>query len=287
MSADTGIILGALGFMTGIASLVYARSQALGAHAQVDGARQQAVEALRAAALVAEGAREQAAEALRAAAIVAEGGRQQAIEALKAAGLVAEGAREQAAEALRAAGLVAESARTQAAEALRAAAVVAQSGREQAAEALRAAALVADSARVQAAEALRAAELLASSAVSARVREVRARNLHANPSLPARVQETIAQAGGPAAYSVMLDAIDVAQEIYFLRERGLVSDEDWRRWMDDQMLLIAHTPSFQGIFRRDASDGILRQEFVVAFEPVFAGQRVADPRRTHTMALEA
>ena len=98
-NADTGLMLGALGSITGIASLIYARSQAHGAHAQAEGVRQQAIEALRAAELVAEGVRQQALEALRAAGLVAESARQQAVEALRAAGLVAESARQQAVEA--------------------------------------------------------------------------------------------------------------------------------------------------------------------------------------------
>jgi formate dehydrogenase maturation protein FdhE len=101
-SADTGLMLGALGFVSGIASLIYSRSQARGTHAQLRSARVQAEEALRAAELVADGARQQALEALKAAGLVAEAARQQALEALKAAGLVAESAREQAIEALRA-----------------------------------------------------------------------------------------------------------------------------------------------------------------------------------------
>jgi hypothetical protein len=221
--SDPGLLLGALGFVSGIASVLYARSQARGAHAQVDGARKQAEEALVAAGLVAENARQQALEALRAAGLVAEGAKQQAVEALRAAGLVAEGAREQAAQALL------------------------------------------------------AAELLASSAVSARVREVRARNFRSNPGLPAAIAATIAKAGGPDAYSVMLDSMDVAQEIYVLRQRGLVSDENWRRWMDDQMLLVSRTPSFEEVFRRDAAAGILAPAFVEAFGPVLAGRRIADP----------
>lgn len=205
--AGSGLVLGGLGFVTGIASLVYARSQARGAHAQVQGAREQALEALR------------------------------------AAGLVAESAREQAAEALRAAGLVAESARQ------------------------------------QAADALVAADLLASSAVSARVREMRARNLRSNPNLPPDIQEVIQRAGGADAYSVVLDAIDIAQEVYFLRKRGLVSDENWRHWIDDQMALVARSPSFEDVFRRDAAEGELFAEFATAFEPVFQGRLMVDPGR--------
>jgi hypothetical protein len=240
-TGDTGLLLGALGFVSGIASLIYSRSQARGTHAQLKSAKQQAEQALRAAELVADGARQQAAEALKAASLVAQSAREQAVEALRAAGIVAENARIQAIEALSAARLVAEGARE------------------------------------QAAQALLAAELLASSAVSARVREVRARNFRSTPDLPASVQATIAQAGGADAYSVMLDSMDVAQEIYVLRQRGLVSDENWRRWMDDQMLLVSRTPSFEEAFRRDAEAGILAPAFVAAFEPVFGGGRVADP----------
>src|SRR5688572_33235696 len=86
--ADTGLLLGALGFVSGIASLIYSRSQARGTHAQLKSAKEQAEQALRAAELVAEGARQQAVEALKAAGLVAESAREQASEALKAAGLV-------------------------------------------------------------------------------------------------------------------------------------------------------------------------------------------------------
>ncbi|HET6398975.1 MAG TPA: hypothetical protein VFH47_05420 [Candidatus Thermoplasmatota archaeon] len=239
--ADTGLLLGSLGFMTGIASLIYSRREVKGTLAQVQVGRNQAESALRAAELVAENARQQAIEALRAAGLVAEGAKQQAVEALRAAGLVAEGSREQAIEALRAAGLVAESARQ------------------------------------QAEQALRAAELLANSAVSARVREMRARNFRANPNLPAGIQAIIRQAGGPEAYAVMLDSMDVAQEIHVLRSRGMVSDEHWRLWMNDQMVLIAQSPAFQEVFQRAADQGVLRAEFVAAFLPVFSGLRIVDP----------
>jgi hypothetical protein len=328
---NNGLLLGALGFVTGIGSLLYSRSQAKGTHAQLDSAREQAIEALRAAELVAENANKQAIEALRAAGLVAESAKQQAIEALRAAGLVAEsarleaietrraaglvadGAREQAVEALRAAGLVAENARLQAEEAVRAAGLVADGAREQAVEvlhaaelvaetsrqqaaealtaarlvadgareqaleAVRAAGLVAESARQQAGEALRAAELLANSEVSARVREMRARNFRANPNLPADIQQTMEKAGGADAYSVILDSMDIAQEIYFLRKRGMVSNEHWRMWMNDQMVLIAHSPSFEDVFQRAVSKGVLFGEFVEAFQPVLQGRGIEDP----------
>ena len=275
---NNALLIGVVGFLLAVASLIYGRSQARGTHAQLKSAREQAVEALRAASLVAESARTQASEALRAAALVAENGRQQAVEMLRAAELVAESGRQQAVEALRAAGLVAENARIQAVEALDAAELVAESAREQAVEALRAAGLVAESARQQAEQALRAAELLANSAVSARVREVRSRNFRANPNLPSGIQAIIAQVGGPDAYAVMLDSIDVAQEIYVLRTRGMVSDEHWRMWMNDQMVLIAQSPSFQDVFQRAADQGILAPEFVESFAPVFHGRRIADTR---------
>lgn len=356
---NNALVLGGVGFLLAIASLIYARSQARGTHAQLKSAREQAVEALRAAGLVAESARTQATEALRAAELVAasgrqqavemlraaelvaESGRQQATEALRAAGLVAEGAKQQAVEALRAAGLVAENARIQAvealdaaelvaasakeqalealraaglvaenariqavealdaaelvaasakeqaAEALRAAGLVAEGSREQAVEALRAAGLVAESARKQADQALRAAELLANSAVSARVREMRARNFRVNPNLPSGIQLIIQQVGGPEAYAVMLDSMDVAQEIYVLRARGMVSDDHWRMWMNDQMVLIAQSPSFQDVFQRAADQGVLVPEFVQAFAPVFHGQRIVDPGTPRAKSLAA
>jgi hypothetical protein len=292
---NNALVIGVVGFLLAVASLIYARSQARGTHAQLRSAREQAVEALRAAGLVAESARTQATEALRAAELVAESGRQQAVEmlraaelvaesgrqqateALRAASLVAEGAKQQAVEALRAAGLVAENARIQAVEALDAAELVAESAREQAVEALRAAGLVAESSRRQAEQALRAAELLANSAVSARVREMRARNFRANPNLPAGIQAIIKQVGGPDAYAVMLDSIDVAQEIYVLRTRGMVSDDHWRMWMNDQMVLIAQSPSFQEVFQRAADQGVLVPDFIECFAPVFHGRRIADP----------
>jgi hypothetical protein len=283
--ADAGLMLGGLGFVTGLASLLYARNQARDARAQVKNSRLQAEEALRAAGLVADGAREQAVEALRAASLVAESAKQQAVEALRAAGLVAENARIQAVEALDAAELVAEGAKQQAVEALRAAGLVAESSREQAVEALRAAGLVAEGARQQAEQALRAAELLANSAVSARVREMRARNFRANPNLPAGIQAIIEQVGGPDAYAVMLDSMDVAQEIYLLRARGMVSDEHWRMWMNDQMVLIAQSPSFQEVFQRAADQGALQPEFVVAFTPVFGGKGILDPERANPSHL--
>ena len=151
---------------------------------------------------------------------------------------------------------------------------------------MRAAGLVAESAKEQATEALRAADLLADSAVSARVREMRSRNFRANPNLPAGIQEIIKNVGGPDAYSVMLDSMDIAQEIYMLRKRGLVSDENWRRWMNDQMVLISQSPTFRDIFRRDADQGVLFPEFVQAFQPVFEGRRIADPNKDRGMAAE-
>lgn len=222
-SGDTGMFLGAFGFITGIASLIYARSQARGAHAQVESARKQAVEALRAAELVAKGAREQA------------------VEALRAAGLVAENARERAVKALTAAGLVAENA------------------------------------RLQAAQALRAAELVANAGVSARVREMRARNLRFNPALPAPVHSMMKQAGGPDAYGLLLDAIDIAQEIYSLRKAGVVSDDQWRMWINDQIGPMAASSNFQAVFRQAAKNGSVSRDFAASFEPILLGHPIHDP----------
>jgi len=204
-NADEGLWLGAFGFVTAIASLVYARGQARGAKAQVEGARRQAVEALLAAQLVAKGARETAAEALRAAGLVAENARRQAVQTVQAA------------------------------------------------------------------------ELLANSAVSARVREMRARNLRSNRDLPASIKAVIEQVGGPEAYSLMLDSVDTAQEIYSLRKRSMVSEESWRLWMDDQMMLIARSPSFKIVFHRAARAGALRPDFVQAYQAVFEGHALDDP----------
>jgi hypothetical protein len=222
-NADDGLWLGAIGLVTAIVSLIYARSQARGAKAQVEAARSQAVEALVAAQLLAKGARETAAEALRAAQLVAKGARETAAEALRAAGLVAENARQQAVQALR------------------------------------------------------AAELLANSAVSARVREMRSRNFQSNPDLPAPIKALIKEVGGPVVYGVMLDSVDIAQEIYVLRKRRMVSDDHWQMWMDDHMVLIARSPGFQKVFRRAASKRALQQDFVEAFETAFQGHPIEDP----------
>lgn len=213
-SADSGLILGALGFVTGIASLLYARSEVRGTRAQL------------------------------------ESGKEQAAEAVHTAGEVAENARKQAVEALRAAGLVAENAKE------------------------------------QARQALLAADLLADAEVSARVRDMRARNFRANPNLPSDIRQIMKAVGGPDAYSVMLDSIDIAQEIFILRQRDLVSDENWRRWMNDQLLLISTSPHFQDIFRREAEQDVLLAEFVEAFQPVFEGRRIADPAKRQRGASE-
>jgi hypothetical protein len=204
-AGDYGLLLGALGLLSGIASAAYARGQVLAARAQSKDAREQALEALRAAELVAENAREQALEALRAAELVAE------------------------------------------------------------------------NARKQADAALRAAELLALSDISARVRAMRASNFELNPSLPPELQAVIQRAGGPSAYSVLLDAMEAAQEIYLLRKLGAVTNEQWRKWMHDDMPLIVRSPAFEEVFRRAAKENMLAAEFVAGFEPVLRGRDVVDP----------
>jgi len=231
---DYGIILGALGLISGIASAAYSRGQVVAARAQLKDAREQAIEALRAAELVAENARKQATEALHAAELVAENARKQAIEALRAAELVAENAREQAIEALRAAELVAENARKQAVD-------------------------------------------LAISDISARVRAMRASNFQSNPSLPQELQDLMKRSGGPGAYSVLLDAMEAAQDIYFLRKRGHVTDEQWRWWMHEDLPLVVGSPAFEEVFRRAAKQEVLVEEFVAAFEHVLHGRDIADP----------
>ncbi|HEV8360158.1 MAG TPA: hypothetical protein VGR28_06860 [Candidatus Thermoplasmatota archaeon] len=222
-AGDYGILLGALGLVSGMASAAYARGQVLAARAQLKDAREQALEALRAAELAAETKREQALEALRAAELVAENARAQALEALRAAELVAENARKQADAALR------------------------------------------------------AAELLALSDISARVRAMRASSFEANPSLPLELQAVIERAGGPRAYSVLLDALEAAQEIYLLRKLGAVTNEQWRRWMHDDMPLIVRSPAFEEVFRRAAKENMLAAEFIAGFEPVLRGRDVVDP----------
>ena len=240
-SGDYGIALGALGLVSGIASAAYSRGQVLAARAQLKDAREQAVEALRAAELVAETKRQEALEALRAAELVAETARGQAVEALRAAELVAETARGQAVEALRAADLVAATARK------------------------------------QADAALRVAELLAISDLSGRVRAMRASNFASNPRLPPDLQGLIKHAGGPGAYSVLVDAMEAAQEIFALRQRGAVTGEQWRGWMHDDIALVLGNPAFEEVFRRAAKQGELAEDFVAAFEPLLRGRDVADP----------
>jgi hypothetical protein len=71
--------------------------------------------------------------------------------------------------------------------------------------------------------------------------------------------------------------MDIAQEIYLLRSRGMVSDEHWRMWMNDQMVLIAQSPSFHEVFQRATDQGVLSPEFVEAFAPVFQNNRITDP----------
>jgi multidrug efflux pump subunit AcrA (membrane-fusion protein) len=219
---DYGVLLGALGLISGMASAAYSRGQVVAARAQLKDAREQAVEALRAADLVAENAREQADAALRAAELLAENARQQAVEALRAAELVAETARKQADAALR------------------------------------------------------VAELLAISDISARVRAMRASNFASNPSLPDELQAAIKRAGGAAEYSVLLDSMEAAQEIYFLRKRGAVTRDQWRGWMHDIPLVVAN-PVFEEVFRRAAKQDVLAAEFVAAFEPVLRGEDIVDP----------
>lgn len=195
----------------------------------------------------------------------------------KGANAQAKSATKQAAEALLAAELVAKGAREQALEALHAAGLVAENARVQAVQALTAAGLVAENARLQATQALRAAELVANSAVSARLREMRARNFQFNPTLPVAVRSMMTKAGGADAYGLWLDAIDIAQEIHSLRKGGVVSDDHWRMWMNDQIRPMAASDTFKAVFQHAVKTGSFSGDFVTSFEQVFAARPIDDP----------
>ena len=144
-------------------------------------------------------------------------------------------------------------------------------------------------ARIQAQEAAHMSTLLSSSELLQRYREIRRRIL----SFPAIRQEFLRNAAsrpplselvdlwrsedGLDHYTVYRDAMDTAQDAYFLRQRGIMSDEHWYVWTKTHMSIWAQFPGFERTFQVASRIGLIHPDFAKFYEPVFRGGSLGDP----------
>ena len=144
-------------------------------------------------------------------------------------------------------------------------------------------------ARLQAQEAAHMSTLQSSSELLERYREIRRRVF----SFPAVRQEFLRNMAsrppfselddlwnsddGLDHYTVYRDAMDTAQDAYFLRQRGVMSDEHWYVWTKTHMSIWAQFPGFEKTFHVASQIGLIHPDFARFYEPVFHGGDLKDP----------
>jgi len=141
--------------------------------------------------------------------------------------------------------------------------------------------------RTQAEEATRASILQSNTEMHDRSREIRRRAL-ANPEvreeflsfaisrLPS-LSNLLKAEGGIERFLVYRDAMDAAQDAFFLRRRGVMTDEHWYVWTKVHMAIWSKYPGFQKTFRAAAEDGLVHPDFASFYEPIFHGKDFTDP----------
>jgi len=147
----------------------------------------------------------------------------------------------------------------------------------------------AGAARIQAQETAHLTTLQSNSELLARSREIRRRVL----AIPAIREEflSVVALQGPLSeladllktesdferYLVYRDAMDTAQDAFFLRRKGVMTDEHWYVWTKVHMSIWAKFPGFERSFRVAAQTGLIHPDFVEFYEPIFRGSGFRDP----------
>lgn len=147
----------------------------------------------------------------------------------------------------------------------------------------------AGAARIQAQETAHMSTLQSNSELLERSREIRRRVL-AIPAIREEFLSVVASQpplselvdllqaeGGVERYLVYRDAMDTAQDAFFLRLKGVITDEHWYVWTNAHMSIWAKFPGFEKNFHVAAQTGLIHPEFVKFYEPIFRGSGLRDP----------
>ena len=150
--------------------------------------------------------------------------------------------------------------------------------------------LQADAARIQAQETAHLSTLQSNSELLERTREIRRLALttpqvreeflsmcvsQAHPFYP--LADLLTAEGGIERFLVYRDAMDTAQDAFFLRRRRVITDEHWYVWTRVHMSIWAKNPGFERTFRVAAQTGAMHPDFVKFFAPIFQGSSPRDP----------
>lgn len=148
--------------------------------------------------------------------------------------------------------------------------------------------LQASAARVQAQESVNMSNLQINSELLERNREIRRRvlsvpvirdeflKLMAAQSALSELAEISRTEDGTELYIVYRDAMDAAQDAFFLRRKGVLSDQYWRIWTRGHMTIWAKYPGFEKTFRVAAQNGFIHPDFAKFYEPIFRGDALGD-----------
>lgn len=78
-------------------------------------------------------------------------------------------------------------------------------------------------------------------------------------------------------YLAYRDAMDAAQDAFFLRRKGVMADEHWYVWTRTHISIWAKFQGFERCFRVAAQGGLIHPDFANFYEPIFRGSSVTDP----------
>ena len=141
----------------------------------------------------------------------------------------------------------------------------------------------ADASHRQAEAETRAAMLASNLAMYERLKEVRRRFVEPGPlyeewvqSNP-RVKAAYDEAGGVDAYYTIRETMDFFQDIYFLRQGGVISDHYWHVWSGTVFRNYGKMPTFRRVFEFASGQGYLHPDFVAFYQAVLAGRPGPDP----------
>lgn len=91
------------------------------------------------------------------------------------------------------------------------------------------------------------------------------------------LDEAVTIAGGMDLYLLYRDMIDTFQDVYFLRQEGVVPANHWHVWSRNHMRSPLRAQGYEGTFRFAATRGLLDAEFVKFYDALFAGREPVDP----------
>jgi hypothetical protein len=85
--------------------------------------------------------------------------------------------------------------------------------------------------------------------------------------------------GGAASFLINCDTLDTFQEVFFLRRRGIVSDEHWALWTQMHMLGPVKLPGFRAVWEASLKHEWLDPDFAAFYAPAFRDAPLRDPLR--------